>query len=99
RRVRAQGQLLRLPEAVRRCRRGGVEADAVFRKTAGLDPHAAALAGHGVHMWLDEPILIAARHYCAIKISHDTGSGGAGPCPTGARRNSKSRCKTSSLRK
>ena len=43
RRLRAQGQLLRLPQAVRYRRRGGAQADALFGQTAGVDPDAAPL--------------------------------------------------------
>jgi ABC-type lipoprotein export system ATPase subunit len=43
RRLRAQGQLLRLPEAVRRGRRGRAEADAVSGQAAGMDPDAGPL--------------------------------------------------------
>ena len=43
RRIRAQGQLLRLPQAVRYRRRGGAQAHALFGETAGVDPDAAPL--------------------------------------------------------
>ena len=43
RRIRAQGQLLRLPQAVRYRRRGGAEAHALFGEAAGVDPDAAPL--------------------------------------------------------
>ena len=42
--IRAQGQLLRLPEAVRRCRRGRIEAAKIFGQAASLDPYATPLA-------------------------------------------------------
>ena len=44
RRIRAQGQLLRLPQAVRRRRCGRVEANAVLGQAAGMDSNAAALS-------------------------------------------------------